>query len=320
MLARIAYELFWLGRYVQRGEQTARMMAGMFELDVQGRPEGAATPKTLSWEALLAIMGAMPDEDSGPLSREDVIRTLTIDADNPASIYSCVQSAREGARTVRDVISTEMWEAVNTFHLQLREESAAGLPTGPYAVCSFVKERAALFWGLASTTMLRDDAYAFLMAGGNLEACDMLLRMLRVALPDGLDGDRSDPGLVGPALALLNAVGGMQAFRRSTTGAVPNAATVGRFLLFEPAYPNSVAATLNAVRETLIEADDNYRNSPPLLRLNRLAADLEFRRRVTGNRQIPATITDLQQELVEVDAEIADRYFAGAATSRVHAL
>jgi uncharacterized alpha-E superfamily protein len=205
-----------------------------------------------------------------------------------------------------------MWEAINTFHLGLlRRDNSAALRTGPYSVYAYVKERCGLFWGVTGRTMLRDEAHAFLEAGAQIEAADMVLRMLRVALPPGDDGDAHARD--GQALALLQAVGGFQAFRRAVP-APPNAGPVGRFLLYERAYPDSVAASVEALHEALTEADANYRNSAPVLRLGRLQADLDFRSRALDGRDsgVGAMLGHVQQELAQVDADISQRYFGGA--------
>ena len=179
------------------------------------------------------------------MRRDEVLRRMTLDRDEPASIIACVSRAREGARTVRDVISAEMWEAVNTTNLELREGDLSGrLRTGPSSVYVYVKERCALFWGLTSRTMLRDEASAFLSAGGRIESGDMVLRMLRVALPPGA-AELASAAEQGQALALLQAVGGFQAYRRAVP-APPYALPVARFLLFERSYPDSVAASVDA--------------------------------------------------------------------------
>src|SRR4029077_12332125 len=101
-------------------------------------------------------------------------------ATNATSVASCVTQAREGARRVRDVFSAEMWEAINTFHLDLLRRDVSASLRSPYSVYAYVRERCALFWGVTARTMLRDEARAFLEAGGAIEAADMLLRMLRV--------------------------------------------------------------------------------------------------------------------------------------------
>src|SRR3984957_18630553 len=193
MLARIAQELFWLGRDMTRAEHTARILDGAFHADVAGVPgeRGIA----LSWEGVLASIGAKPpapgeEETALPesvplaLGRSQVAPLLTLDTDSPASVVSCVARARERGRTMRDVISTEMWEALNSFYLLLgRYDLQAALQTRPYSVYQEVKERCALFWGLVDRTMLRDEGRSFLDAGGRIEDADMVLRMLRVTVP-----------------------------------------------------------------------------------------------------------------------------------------
>jgi uncharacterized alpha-E superfamily protein len=311
VLARIAHELFWLGRNLARAEHTARMLDGVFQASLQGRPDDPAGV-TLDWSSLLAIMGAPPGK--GPVRRDDVLRALTLDRNNPTSVVACVTRAREGARTVRDVISAEMWEAVNTTNMQLTESHPPDFSARPSSLYAYVKERCALFWGLTSRTMLRDEASAFLAAGGRIESADMVLRMLRVALPPGIPSSTAERG---QALALLQAVGGFQAYRRAVP-APPNALPVAHFLVFERTYPDSVAASVDAVHNALFRADGNPRNSEPVLRLQRLSADLEFRGRAQADGgDLHATCEAVQEELVRVDRDIADRYFAGAAATMV---
>jgi uncharacterized alpha-E superfamily protein len=305
MLARIAQELFWLGRNLARAEQTSRLLDGVFQADLQGRPEDPSATR-LSWNALLHIMGSQP-RAGGIVQRDEAIEALMLDPDSPASVLACIARAREGARSVRDVISAEMWEAINATHLRLRDgDVRVQLAAGPSLVCQEVKERSALFWGLMARTMLRDEASAFLVAGGRIEAGDMVLRMLRVALPPG-DADGAD----GQAIALLHAVGGFQAYRRAVP-APPHADSVARFLLFERNYPDSVAAAVDAVNDALRTADASPRSSEPILRLSRLSADLEFRRSAEVDGDLRDTCSQVQRELGFVDADIARRYFGGA--------
>ncbi len=322
MLARIAHELFWLGRNIVRAEHTARMLDGVFQADLQGRPDDP-NGVMLSWGSILAIMGGVP-EGHDPIRprRDDVLTALTLDPDNPASVIACTARAREGARTVRDVLSAEMWEAINTTNLTLLEgDLSARLRTGPYSVYQYVKERSALFWGLTDRTMLRDDASAFLRAGGRLESADMVLRMLRVALPPERtveEGDERAAVRDGQALALLQAVGGFQAFRRAVQ-APPDALPVGRFLLYEQNYPDSVAASVHYALDVLQKADTNPRTSEPILRLSRLGADLEFRARTDegASGDLSRICETVQRELALVDGDIALRYFAGTTQGTV---
>jgi uncharacterized alpha-E superfamily protein len=306
MLARIAQELFWLGRNLARAESMSRLLEGVYLADLQGRPEDPGATR-LSWDSLAHITGGRHQAD-GSSSRDAVLDALTFDTGDPTSVVACIARARKGATTVRDVISAEMWEAINMTYLRLRDgDLSRPALSGPVALCQHVKERVALFWGLTSRTMLRDEASAFLYAGGRLEAGDMVLRMLRVALPhDGDDGPDD-----GQAIALVQAVGGLQAYRRAVP-APAHAGPVARFLLFERNYPDSVAAAVDAVDGALRTADAQPRSSEPILRLSRLSADLELRRGAEGDADLRVTCRDVQRELGLIDADIAQRYFGGA--------
>jgi uncharacterized alpha-E superfamily protein len=264
---------------------------------------------------LLAMLGSTERERA---EGGDGLDSLTLDGRRPGSMLASIERAREGARTVRDVISAEMWEAINTTTLGLRGGTDWGLParagfdsatpTGPYLASQYVKQRTALIWGVADRSMLRDEAKCFLDAGCMIEVSDMVLRMLRIAMPPGA-GAPAD----GPALILLQAVGGFHAYLRAVT-APPNARPVARFLLFERAYPDSVAACVDALHEVFTTADASPRNSKPVLRVSRLAADLDFQRRALPEGAELAEICErTQQELERIDQDVAERYFAGAA-------
>jgi uncharacterized alpha-E superfamily protein len=326
MLARIAQELFWLGRDLTRAEHTARMLDGAFHADVAGFAGRRGT--ALSWEGVLAIIGAKPTApgaagDAQPqvaYGRGEVATLLTLDTDSPASIFSCIARARERGRTLRDVISTEMWEALNSFYLSLgRYDLQAALETGPYSVYQEVKERCALFWGLVERTMLRDEGRSFLEAGGRIEEADMVLRMLRVTVPsEDTSLEDGDAGSEGEALALLHAVGGLQAYRRAVRDP-PTVPPVVRFLLYDDSYPGSVASSIDALGTALATADPQPRSAPPVLRLGRLTADLELQRRSPdAGSGLHATLIRVQDELEMVDRDIDDRYFAMAAIAAIH--
>lgn len=327
MLSRIAHELFWLGRDLTRGEQTARILDGAFHADVAG-PAGSGGI-SLSWDAVLAIIGAKPaapvnasldESEAAPgslqpeldvgsarrRSRDEAAQLLSLDGESPASIVSCVARARERGRTLRDVVSTEMWEALNGFYLSLGAHDVATLlKTGPYSFYQEVKARCALFWGLADRTMLRDDSRAFLEAGRRIEEADMILRMLRVTVPDHADGAHA-----AEAIALLHAVGGAQAYRRAVRQA-PTVGPVVGFLLYEATYPGSVISSVGALREALATTDPQPRASPPVLRLGRLVAELEMQARTAGSGAgLPEVLAGVQEELALVDHDIGDRYFA----------
>lgn len=312
MLARIAHELYWIGRYVARADDTARMLDGLFRASLQS-PGGTENAR-LPWSTVVAALGGGDSVVEGePVGADTAVRALTLDADSPASVTACVERAREGTKRVRDVVSREMWQSLNTLYLELdTSDLGAALRTGPYSVYAYVRERCALWWGLADETMLRDQAYAFLNAGRHAEGASMMLRMLRVSIVPQLT---APPAEGGPAAALLQAIGGLEAFRRSVTGPA-DAHPVARFLLFEPSYPHSVAAALELLHARLRDADPSYRTAAPLLRLARLRAELEFHYGALDGVEPGERLTELlehvSEELAEADVEIERRYFEGA--------
>jgi uncharacterized alpha-E superfamily protein len=300
MLARIAHDLYWLGRNLARAEFTARAAEAVFQAELQGASDSGPAVAFGS-SRLMAMLG---DAD-GAAPRARALQEVTLDREHPGSMLASLERARAGARTVRDVISAEMWEAINTTSLQLRREGW-GEGASAHLASRYVKERTALIWGVAGRTMLRDEARCFLDAGGLIEVADMVLRMLRVALPG--DSDAVDAH----ALILLQAVGGFHAYLRSVT-APPNAEPVARFLLFERAYPDSVAACVDSIHEAFTTADAGPRNSKPVLRVSRLAADLDFQRRaLPEGAQLSGICETTQEELASLNEDVAERYFAGA--------
>ncbi|HUB35215.1 MAG TPA: alpha-E domain-containing protein [Solirubrobacteraceae bacterium] len=305
MLARIAHELYWLGRNLARAEFTARAVEAVFQSELQGNSE---TRPSVSFGA--GGLGAMLGHGGG-----EPLMGLTLDGRQPGSMVASIERAREGARTVRDVISAEMWEAINTTTLKLREgeDVGWGAPAGPYLASQYLKQRTALIWGIANRSMLRDEAKCFLDAGGLIEISDMVLRMLRIALAPGRSGKEERSPADGYALILLQAVGGFPAYLRAVT-APPNAQPVARFLIFERAYPDSVAACVDSLHEAFTAADAGPRNSKPVLRVSRLAADLDFQRRaLPDGAELTGICERTQEELARIDQDVAERYFAGAA-------
>lgn len=305
MLARIAHELYWLGRNLARAEFTARAAEAVFQAELQGASDSGPTVSFGSG-GLMAMLG----DTDGLSPSANALRDLTLDPEHPGSMLASIERARAGARTVRDVISADMWEAINTTSLRLRRDRFSD-GVSAHVASQYVKERTALIWGVAGRSMLRDEARCFLDAGGLIEVADMVLRMLRVALPVG--GSQAADA---HALILLQSVGGFHAYLRSVT-APPNAEPVARFLLFERAYPDSVAACVDSLHEAFSNADAGPRNSKPVLRVSRLAADLDFQRRaLPEGAELGGICEAAQQELVRLDQDVAERYFAGAAAER----
>jgi uncharacterized alpha-E superfamily protein len=178
MLSRTAENLYWTGRYMERAENMARILDVSHRIALQ---HAGADAGESDWQAVLDILGHGPRFAARheAVSSGAVIAFFTLDADNPASIYSSVRAARENARALRAAISNEMWEALNTTWIGLRAMGPADLERrGLREFCDWIKERSHLFRGVSHGTTLHDDAFHFLRLGTFLERADNTARLL----------------------------------------------------------------------------------------------------------------------------------------------
>ncbi len=302
LLSRIAETLFWTGRYIERADDTARMV----DVYVHRMLEEPRANEHAGCSALLAVLGMPPPEDS----RLDIgitLDQLAYDQQNPSAVAGAVMAARSGARSVRGVISSEMWECLNVTGLGLAGQRRAAERLGPHIYLQFIRERAALFFGLADSTMSHDDAWRFLMLGRSLERVDMTARLLRAWMP------ASAYELGWPML--LRACGAYESFirTRSWTGG----SQVAEFLLLDHLFPRSVLHSLAAAQEcmTSLEPDparaglgDKARRS-----IGRMRTRLEYADPQLLPGQLAELLIALQQTCLEASEAIAERYFTYAA-------
>ncbi len=187
MLSRIAESLYWIGRFVERAEDTARITDVNYHhtLEMGASPE-ARERRRRHWEALITIVGEAPRffATHAEANEENVPPYLTFAPENPHSIVSCVARARENARTMRHQIASEMWEVLNRFHLELQRLQEFGeTPIGAENVHLFyrsIKEFSHLFQGITDSTMPREEGWYFLQAGKFLERAEKTARALDV--------------------------------------------------------------------------------------------------------------------------------------------
>jgi len=232
MLSRIAESLYWIGRYVERAEDTSRLLDVHLNLLL----EDPWAPEDVVCASLFAAMGKDVDTD---VTRVDVLDQLAWDRSYPGSIVGSIGVARENARRSREVISTELWESINvTWHDAIMGTRRAR----PHAFFTWVRERAAGFNGIADATLSRDEPYHFLVLGRSLERADMTARLVAA---------RALTGSAGPSwVTLLQSCGAYQAFLRSSRGAIEDA-RAAEFLLLDPLFPRSLMSSLVSAERCL---------------------------------------------------------------------
>ncbi len=299
MLSRIAESLFWIGRYVERADDTARIV----QVHLRLRAEDPWVVEQDSARGLLALMGLELDPDEAT-SHAEVVRRLGWDRTEPSSVASCWSSARENARRAREVIPSELWETVNT--------AWRLLPTAPVGVArahgflDWARERSALFNGVAGQLMVRDAGWHFLRLGRSLEQADMTSRMVASA---ALSQAHT------PWPAVLRGCGAHDAFLRTYRGfrAEREAA---EFLILDERFPRSVMHGL-VTATSCLEAiqgvrprTEGHRRDEALRTLGRLRARLAYAPFEELLGELHEEMAGVQRACDEVARSISTTFFA----------
>jgi len=276
MLSRTADHLFWMSRYMERAENTARMLDVNYQTSLL--PQSAAVTEQ-GWRGLLSISELSGDYATRYGEMDFMLR----DERNPSSILCCLRAARENARAVRGALTTEVWETTNhtwlEFNSLLRERS---FERDPSAMFEWVKFRSHLSRGVQVGTMLQDEALHFVRIGTFLERADNTARLLDVkfhAVESDFYGAADAKDIEYDFYhwsAILRSVSGFEVYRKVYRNVI-QPEKVAELLILRPDMPRSLAACTNEVIANLgLVANDQ--SSETLRRAGRLRADLEYGR------------------------------------------
>jgi uncharacterized alpha-E superfamily protein len=279
MLSRTADHLYWMARYTERAENTARML----DVNVQTAmlPQSAETAEQ-GWRAMLGISELQPafDHKYGLLTAKDVLDFMARDPHNPSSIASCLTSARENARAVRGTLTTEVWETQNTTWLEMQNQLKSGvLERDPSQFFEWVKYRSHLSRGVTLGTMLKDEAVHFIRLGTFLERADNTARILDVKF-HGTDSGTPAHVSTDAQLdfyywaAILRSVSGFEIYRKVYRDVI-TPARVAELLMLRADMPRSLLACLEEVVANLAMVSNDVSADTERL-VGRLHANLKF--------------------------------------------
>lgn len=295
MLSRIAESLFWIGRYVERVDGTARLV----DVVRLAMLEGGFGSNDDSANMVLSVVmgGGKPDE---LVTYSDLRDRLVFDPGSPSSITGSWNAARDNARRARETLSTDLWESINTAWLRW---GRLGPPDGTARHLSWARERSILIGGIADSTMNHDEAWDFLVLGRYLERADVTARIINTGtLPIG--------GLSWQSV--LSSCGGNQAFMRSSRGLFTDRA-VATFLVLNREFPRSVVYSLMQAEEALERLDPQRMpvGFPGEARrlLGRIRTSLEYRQPANVISELPQQMARVQQMVTAVSDHVGHRYF-----------
>jgi uncharacterized alpha-E superfamily protein len=286
MLSRTADHLFWMSRYTERAENTARMLDVNYQTSLLPQSEAVAQ---LGWQGLLSISELQPTytavygRENGDVNARDVMNFMVKDESNPSSIFSCLRAARENARAVRGTLTTEVWETLNHTWLEVsRRTRDNAFESDPGQFFDWVKFRSHLSRGVTVGTMLMDEALYFMRLGTFLERADNTARLLDVkfhALESDFFGAASEKDQEYDFYhwsAILRSVSGFEIYRKVYRDVI-RPERVAELLILRPDMPRSLHASLNGVVTNLALVAHDPTNETHRL-CGKLCAELKYGR------------------------------------------
>ena len=282
MLSRTADHLFWMSRYTERAENTARMLDVNYQTSLLPQSEAVAL---VGWQGLLSISELLPTYQSlhGEVNVQKVMDFMVKDESNPSSIMSCLSAARENARAVRGTLTTEVWETHNQTWLEVRRMvSNGGFEQDPGQFFEWVKFRSHLSRGVTVGTMLMDEALHFMRLGTFLERADNTARLVDVkfhALQSDFFGTASEKDQEYDFYhwsAILRSVSGFEVYRKVYRDVI-RPERVAELLILRPDMPRSLHASLNEVVSNL-DLVSTDQSGETHRRAGKLRAELKYGR------------------------------------------
>ena len=282
MLSRTADHLFWMSRYTERAENTARMLNVVHETALL--PQSAERAQE-GWLGMLSISELIPAYTArhGAVTRDGVLDFMVRDGSNPSSILSCLRAARENARAVRGALTSEVWETQNQTWLEVNRMLAEGaFERDPGQFFEWVKYRSHLSRGVTLGTMLQDEAFHFLRLGTFLERADNTARLLDVKFHavesefHGLAPAREHEADFYHWSAVLRSVSAFEVYRKVYRDAI-SPERVAELLILRRDMPRSLHASLREVVDNLAQVSNDH-SAETQRRAGRLLADLQYGR------------------------------------------
>lgn len=312
MLSRVAENIYWMCRYIERAENIARVLSvnGNLQLDL---PRGV----TPDWRPLIDVTGANAgfEEAYKDYGERQVVRFLIGDRDCPSSIRNALHNARENCRTVRDILPREAWQYLTELQLFVDENLSTGLTrSGRHTFLQRIIRTCQMIMGLLGSTMTRDLAYQFLRLGRNIERADMTTRFVNMQLAVEQTEKLPDATQLAKVqwVNVLSSLSAYHMYRRKMRTQVSREHALW-FLFKDDEFPRSLSHCLNAVEESL----GSIRNSHPcLLALRKIVKMVE--RTDLDTLQPPALdelVDALQLGFIDLHVSIARMYFLPAQTS-----
>jgi uncharacterized alpha-E superfamily protein len=306
MLSRVASNLYWLARYLERAENTARLINvnSHLLLDLPSKVK-------LGWEPIVDILSFRDKfyETYLDVDEKSVINFMVVDKNNPGAILTSLKSARENARTIKEIIPREAWEQINALYLFVTEnQKDAFTRRSRYAYLNKIILANQTITGLLAGTMSHDEAYAFVRLGRNLERADMSTRIIDVRSATLLSEIESElPAFSNIQwMGVLKSMTAYQMYRREVRVRI-NREDVLTFLLTNPRFPRSLVHAIEQIERAVTELPNSKDTVDKTSRVKSYL--LNAKPATLKQQKLHEFIDDMQLGLIDIDKQIEDSYF-----------
>jgi len=312
MLSRVANNLFWMGRYIERSEHVARYLNVNYFSSLDA-PNAQSQDRQFVLRSMLLMVGN-PAENTEVLKEEKVLYQIGLDSDFPSSIVNNVKQARENANSARDLISTELYEAINKFyHFVISYDKEAFVKNGLHDFTTNIAEMTAILRGKIRGTLLHDSVYAIIMMGVNLERGNQIIRIINAKYHDALNAQGSYGNKFKNSfewttlLKCAESYDMMRRFYKKT----PTSVSTLEFLILNPSCPRSIMNSLNQVYKHIRTLDSSmtYNKKSTAFLVGRVRAEYEYTYIEEIEKDIPLFIDEIVNSLSEISQKMEKEFF-----------
>lgn len=314
MLARVANNLFWMGRYIERAEHIARYLNVNYFNSLDA-PNDLSQSRQFVLRSMFFMAGEPVHDDSIELSEEETLFDIALNSDKPYSIINCVRFARENANSSRDLISTELYEAINKFyHFVMNYPSEFFIKKGLFEFATNITESTDILRGKIRGTLLHDQVYAIIMMGINIERATQVIRIINTKFNDALkcrnfykDKPGSDLHEWITLLKCAESYDMMRRFYKKT----PTSLTTLEFLILNPDCPRSVMNSLNQVfmHIQVINKDRHFEKDSAAFFIGKVRAEYEYKLIEEIDEDLQVFIEKILNSLTRISEKIEAEYF-----------
>lgn len=309
MLSRVAESLYWMARYVERAEDVTRLLDVNFHalLDAQVEDRGQA------WQQIVSLLGvdSLYREHFDDYAATSVAEFLLWHPGNPSAVAACVAQARENARSVREQISGEMWQAINGLYLLVRRANRRVVSRGPHAFFTDLRDGAHLLQGATEATMVHGEPHEFIQLGFHLERASTTARLVGARYPVavGLAGDAQAQS--SELIGLLKSASAFEAYVKQR-GTALEPWPIADYLIRSPDFPRAVLYCLRTSLDSVERI--SIGDSPPRRMVGRLCADVEYADvRDVGAETVRSSVARVLAGIHEAGEAIATEFFSSQA-------